>query len=92
MRIADEIIHPEYKITVFEHNKKIILQIESDMLTQTFKFREAELLQSGKELRRYLDSDFFYKVAEQFVEMQKTHKKIQLNFTPSGFPDFPSVI
>lgn len=92
MRIADEIIHPEYKITVFEHNGRFILQIEADMLTQTFKFRETGLLRSGKEIRHFLDDSFFRKIAAQFREMQELHKEVRLNFNTPGSHDFPSII
>jgi hypothetical protein len=42
MRTIGEIPHPNYKITVLHHNAKYTLQIEGNMVTQSYKFRESE--------------------------------------------------
>ena len=42
MRTIGEIPHPTYKITVLHHNAKYTLQIEGNMVTQSYKFRESE--------------------------------------------------
>lgn len=92
MRIVDEIIHPNYKITVFSHNNKFSLQIEADMLTQVYKFRETDTLRVGNEFRKLLDEAFFEKVELRFREMQLIQNDMILELEPPSDFEFPTVI
>jgi hypothetical protein len=91
MRIVAEIPHPHYKITLFYHNSKYTLQIESDLCTQSYQFRESPWLTSAHTLVELVSQDSILKeIEKQFLTMHPILEKL----TPKGPPqeDLPSIL
>lgn len=93
MRIVDEIPHPQYKITVFSHNNRFSVQIESDLLTQLYKFRENEELMTGKEFRNLFNQPLIEQLTGEFHRMEIIRKNMeQVLFKPEEDPGFPKIV
>lgn len=94
MRIVDEIPHPQYKITVFNHNNRFTLQIEGDQLTQMYKFRESDQLMTGKEFRALISAPAtLEKLVSEFQNMELIRKEMEVKMTNSASEfDFPKIV
>jgi hypothetical protein len=91
MRIVAEIPHPQYKITLFHHNSKYTLQIESELCTQSYQFRESPWLTSPDTLvKAVLHKSILEAIDNQFHTMHPLLEKL----TPKAPPqeDFPIVL
>ncbi len=71
MRTIGEIPHPRLKITLFRLNQRLSVQFEAGMLTQIYKFREGEGLESAQDLQRLIDDPFIQAVERRMRQMQE---------------------
>jgi len=75
MRTIGEVPHPDYKITVLHHNAKYTLQIEGNMLTQSYKFRESETIRGMDYFNKLLkDSSILNSINTIYKALQDNHK------------------
>jgi hypothetical protein len=69
MRIAGEIKHPEWKITLFKMDTRISVKFEEGQLEQTYKFRTGDFIQTVEDVKRLVDRKFIEKVTSIFQQM-----------------------
>lgn len=73
MRVVNEFVQEEIRISVFSWNNKYIIKYEFGPLEQTFKVSEMDILEES-ELEAFWKGDFFEKVRIRFEEMGKTFR------------------
>lgn len=73
MRVVNEFVQEEIRISVFSWNNKYIIKYELGPLEQTFKVSEMDILEES-ELEAFWKGDFFEKVRIRFEEMGKTFR------------------
>jgi hypothetical protein len=91
MRIVAEIPHEKYKITLFYHNSKYTLQIESELCTQSYQFRESERVHSPEIIAsQLLQHSMLKDIDQQFDSMYNLLRKL----TPKGpeIEELPTLI
>ena len=71
MRVVNEIIHPECKITIFNWNNKYLIKVESGPFEQTFKIDEFDL-NSEADLKKIVDEDFIQQAMARFADMSRS--------------------
>lgn len=69
MRIVNEIIHPECKITIFSWNSKYLIKFERSLLEQTYKVPETEI-NGDEEIIKLVNDELLQKVLIRFHEME----------------------
>ncbi|SFC55198.1 hypothetical protein SAMN05421780_106226 [Flexibacter flexilis DSM 6793] len=70
MRVVEEIVRPESKITIFSWNGKFIIKFEQDVLEQTYKVSELDLT-SEADVKTILSEAFIATVEQRFAQMRK---------------------
>ncbi|MBN3519511.1 hypothetical protein JYB62_05800 [Algoriphagus lutimaris] len=70
MRVVNEFVQEEIRISVFSWNNKYIIKYELGPLEQTFKVSEMDVLEESA-LEVFWKDDFFEKVKFRFEEMGK---------------------
>jgi hypothetical protein len=75
MRIIAELPHPEFKISILNMNRKIIVKIEQGSYEQTYKIAEADLLDGVNSVFELLDEEFLKTVAARFTAMRSDFKQ-----------------
>lgn len=68
MRVIKEIVHPDYRTTIFHWNNKYIIKLETSAMEQTYKIDQFEL-SSDEEAIELLDSTFIQQVMNRFEQM-----------------------
>ena len=68
MRIVKEIIHPDYRTTIFSWNNKYIIKLETSALEQTYKVNQFEVT-SDEEAIKLMDATFLGQVMNRFEQM-----------------------
>jgi hypothetical protein len=68
MRVIKEIVHPDYRTTIFHWNNKYIIKLETSAMEQTYKIDQFELA-SDEEAIQLLDSTFIQQVMARFGQM-----------------------
>jgi hypothetical protein len=71
VRVVDEIIHPECKITIFHWNNKYLLKLEAGPFEQTFKINEFDIT-GEKDLRKILNEEFIQQAIARFADMSRS--------------------
>jgi len=74
MRIIAELPHPEFKISIFNMNQKVIVKIEKGSLEQSYKIPEMDLTDGVNSVFELLDEDFLKTVTSRFESMKKDFK------------------
>jgi len=74
MRIIAELPHPEFKISIFNMNRKFIVKIEQGSLEQSYKVSEMDITDGVNSVFELLDEEFLNTVAARFGEMRKDFK------------------
>lgn len=69
MRIVNEIIHPECKITIFSWNSKYLIKFERGLIEQTYKVPETEV-SGDEEINKLVRGELLKKVLVRFNEME----------------------
>lgn len=70
MRVIKEIQNPATKITIFSWNGKYLIKLEQDMLEQTYKIDELDLM-SEADLDTIINEDFIKNAVLRFRDMNK---------------------
>lgn len=70
MRVVEEIVRPESKITIYAWNGKFIIKFEQDILEQTYKVSELDLT-GESDVKAILSEAFISKVEQRFVQMRQ---------------------
>jgi len=91
MRIAGEIAHPRFKITLFKMNTRWSVKIEDGMLEQTYKFRTQDGLSSAEALKARIGDEFLRSVEALFAQME-TMRSGLLPEAEDGGGEFPEII
>ncbi|WP_057938120.1 hypothetical protein [Algoriphagus resistens] len=73
MRVVQEFIQEDIRISVFSWNNKYILKFESGPMEQTFKIPETDVLDE-EDLKGFWTGDFFEKVKLRFKEMGQSFR------------------
>lgn len=68
MRVVQEFIQEDIRVSVFSWNNKYILKFELGPMEQTFKIPETDVLDEA-DLKSFWTGDFFEKVKLRFKEM-----------------------
>ncbi|MDT3401744.1 hypothetical protein [Mucilaginibacter terrae] len=71
MRVIAEIPHPDFKVSIFNMNRKFIIKIEQGALEQTYKVADSDLLDGVNSVFELLDDAFYKKVSARFNDMRK---------------------
>lgn len=71
MRVIAELPHPEFKITIFNMNRKFIIKAERGVLEQTYKVAEMDLTDGVNSVFELLDEEFLKTIAARFADMGK---------------------
>lgn len=90
MRIIGDIDHPRMKITIMQHDGKLLLKFEKDLLEQTYKFRAGESLETASALKALIGDSFMGKVENMFHEMLK--EKMELQHSSGAQEGFEDII
>ncbi|MCE7055521.1 hypothetical protein LZF95_12610 [Algoriphagus sp. AGSA1] len=73
MRVVQEFVLEDIRISVFSWNNKYIIKFELGPMEQTFKLSETDVLDEG-DLKVFLTGDFFEKVKLRFKEMGQSFR------------------
>lgn len=94
MRIIGRLPHPTLQITVFANDGRFPVQFEQGGLTQIYRFRKSEQLQSLGDVQKLVNSDLIDSVLDQFKVMREVHSSALNTFAPpeppletEGLPD-----
>lgn len=71
MRVVNEFVREEIRVSVFSWNNKYIFKFELGPMEQTFKVSETDILDE-QDLENFFSGDFFEKVKLRFEEMGKS--------------------
>jgi hypothetical protein len=74
MRVIAEIPHTDFKVSIFNMNRKFIIKIEQGAFEQTYKVAEADLMDGVNSVFELLDEAFYQTVSARFIEMRKDWK------------------
>lgn len=91
MRIAGEIAHPRFKITLFKMNTRWSVKIEDGMLEQTYKFRMQEGMPSAEAVKGRITGEFL-DAAEALFKQMETMRSGLLPEAGEGAEEFPEII
>jgi hypothetical protein len=78
MRIIGNIEHPVFKITVFKHDNRVSVKLESGLYEQTYKFRDGEGIDKAEDVEKLLDAPFLESV-EGMLSMMHSARIHALN-------------
>ncbi len=70
MRVAAEIPHHTFKITIFTANAKYLLKLEWGPYEQVFKINELDCAEGINTIKNILTDDFLLKCLQNFRLMQ----------------------
>lgn len=73
MRVVQEFVQEDVRISVFSWNNKYIIKFELGPMEQTFKLSEMDVL-TEKDLEIFWKGDFFGKVKQRFEEMGESFR------------------
>lgn len=73
MRVVQEFVKDEVRISVFSWNNKYLVKFELGPMEQTFKIPEMDVLDES-DLAIFYNGDFFESVKRRFEEMGKTFR------------------
>jgi hypothetical protein len=73
MRVVQEFIQEDIRISVFSWNNKYIIKFELGPMEQTFKISEMDVLDET-DLNTFWTGDFFKKVKLRFKEMGESFR------------------
>ncbi|MVN91898.1 hypothetical protein [Mucilaginibacter aquatilis] len=71
MRVIAEIPHTDFKVSIFNMNRKFIIKIEQGAFEQTYKVAEADLMDGVNSVFELLDETFYATVTARFADMRK---------------------
>lgn len=74
MRVVQELVKEDIRISIFSWNNKYILKFELGPMEQTFKLAESDVLEEA-ELDVFWAGDFFEKVKTRFEEMGQSFRR-----------------
>ncbi len=74
MRIVAELPHPEFKISIFQINGKLIAKFEQGAFEQSYKVAEMDITDGVNSIFELLDEAFLQTVSTRFAEMRKDFK------------------
>ena len=69
MRLLGQIPHPDLTITVFKSGNKYILKFEAGPFEQSYKFFEADRLNSFEDVQRLVNDDLLKEIYLVFDQM-----------------------
>lgn len=70
MRYIKDIVHPQFKIGLYQWNNKYIIKIEMGLYEQTYKIDDYEIA-SMEEIDRIFDEAFMLSVSNKFEAMSE---------------------
>lgn len=73
MRVVQEFVQEEIRISIFSWNNKYIIKFELGPMEQTFKLSEMDVVDES-ELKVFWSGDFFDKVKNRFKEMGQSFR------------------
>lgn len=71
MRTIAELPHPDFRITIFSMNQKLIIKFEQGNLEQVYKIAEVDVPDGVNGLFQLIDDVFTTAVNQQFSAMRK---------------------
>lgn len=90
MRIIDSWSDKGMKITIFHMSGKYSIKFETQLMEQTYKFRDGQF-DNIIEIKELLTDDFYNKITSVFNQMDK-HKHDMLNAKEQLDTDFDIII
>jgi hypothetical protein len=91
MRIAKELNHRGYKVTIMVMNGKYNIKVEKDLLEQTYKFRQGSGMDTLDRVIAALSDSFYDGLDPLFTEMSKIRKETILD-NGRGENEFEEII
>ncbi|MEP0713505.1 MAG: hypothetical protein ABJ333_01165 [Algoriphagus sp.] len=73
MRVIQEFVQEDVRISVFSWNNKYIIKFELGPMEQTFKLSEMDVLEEA-DLQTFWKGEFFEKVKARFKEMGQSFR------------------
>ena len=92
MRILGYLDTKGYNTTVFKHETKFLIKFETELLEQTYKFRESEELQTLEDIKQMVDVDFLVEVENRFGYMYKDSNQMLGRFFESQDENWEGII
>ena len=93
MRIAGEIQHSNYKITILHMNNRYSVQFEDGEQTQIYKIPDLEHLNDINGIKQLVDPAFIQNVDNVFEQMKKNkYSHIRSFIQQSGEEEFETII
>ena len=93
MRIAGEIQHSTYKITILHMNNRYSVQFEDGEQTQIYKIPDMEHLNDVNGIKKLIDPIFLQDVQNVFEQMKKKkYEQIRSFIQQSGEEEFETII
>lgn len=71
MRVVSEVVHPDYKITIFHWNNRYLLKLEAGPFEQTFKVSEFDVT-SEEDVKKILSPEFIQQALLRFNAMSES--------------------
>lgn len=71
MRVVNEIVHPDCKITIFNWNNKYLIKLEAGPFEQTFKIEEYDLTTEA-DLKKIVNEEFIQQAMARFADMSRS--------------------
>ena len=93
MRIAGEIQHSKYKITILHMNNRFSVQFEDGEQTQIYKIPDLEHLNDVNGIKQLIDPNYVKSVDVVFEQMKKSkYLHIRDFIQQSGEEEFETII
>lgn len=74
MRVVQEFVKEDIRVSIFSWNNKYLIKFELGPMEQTFKVPEMDVLDES-DLSAFYEGEFFKKVVERFEEMGQSFQK-----------------
>lgn len=93
MRIIHEYTQGSIKVTIFRFDNKFSVKLESDLMEQTYKFRDGDGIESLNDVMGFLTDTFFKSADEIFSEMsQLRHEALASLGHRADDDEFPVIL
>ena len=92
MRIIGEFDIDNFKITVFKMNERISIKFETNLLEQTYKFRDGSAINNMEDVKRFCSPDTIEKLTESFANMASIRSTSLMSMFESEEDMFDEII
>lgn len=80
MRIVQEIVHPDCRISIFAWNNRYLIKLEQGLMEQTFKIDQFDVT-SEADIPLLIDEEFIQQALKRFEEMGQSLHEARLRLS-----------